>query len=157
MNNTKIRIRKAQPVDAQEIGAMAKDFANYLRSLGDKTKFQFNAKKFLRDGFGQKRAFNCLVAEADGKLLGYLLYHGGYDTDKGIRIFYIADLYVLPEFRRQGVGRSLIKELEKISKKTGVKKLFWQVFAPNLTARKFYWHIGARYRQDMLEMKLPVK
>jgi ribosomal protein S18 acetylase RimI-like enzyme len=157
MSRSEIKIREANRNDAQEIGAMAKDFANYLCNLGDKTKFQFNAKKFLRDGFGQKRAFNSLVAEIDGKLVGYLLYHGGYDTDKGVRIFYIADLYVLPEFRRRGVGRNLIKELEKISKKAGVEKLFWQVFAPNFDARKFYWHIGARYRRDILEMKLPVK
>ncbi len=152
-----IRIREVKRTDAQEIGAMAEDFANYLRSLGDKTKFKFNAKAFLRDGFGKNRAFDGLTAEVNGKVTGYLLYHGGYDTDKGIRIFYIADLYVRPEYRRQGVGRKLIEELKKISKKTGVKKLFWQVFAPNRTARKFYWHIGARYRQDMLEMKLPVK
>jgi ribosomal protein S18 acetylase RimI-like enzyme len=157
MIKDKINIRIAKRSDSQEIGAMAKDFANYLRNLGDKTKFQFNAKKFLRDGFGQKRAFNGLVAETDGKLVGYLLYHGGYDTDKGVKIFYIADLYVRPEYRRQGVGRSLIKELKKISKKTEVKKLFWQVFAHNFDARKFYWHIGARYRRDILEMKLPVK
>jgi ribosomal protein S18 acetylase RimI-like enzyme len=150
-------IREAKPRDAQEIGAMIKDFATYLRGLGDKTKFQFNVKRFLRDGFGKKRAFNGLVAEADGKLVGYLLYHSGYDTDKGVRIFYIADLYVKPEYRRRGVGRSLIEELKKISKNMGVKKLFWQVHALNLNARKFYWHIGARYRQDMLEMKLPVK
>jgi len=157
VRNSHIKIRVAKRGDAQEIGAMAKDLASYLRSLGDKTKFQFNAKNFLQDGFGHKRAFNGLVAETDGKLVGYLLYHGGYDTDKGVKIFYIADLYVHPEYRRQGIGRNLIEELKKISRNAGVKKLFWQVFAPNLNARKFYWHIGARYRQDMLEMKLPVK
>jgi len=157
MSETHIRIRAAKRSDSQEIGTMAKEFASYLRSLGDRTKFQFNAKKFLHDGFGQKRAFNGLVAVADGKLVGYLLYHNGYDTDKGVKIFYIADLYVQPEYRRHGVGRNLIEELKKISKNAGVRKLFWQVFAPNLNARKFYWHIGARYRQDMLEMKLSVK
>jgi len=152
-----IRIREIKRTDAKEIGAMAKDLAYFLRSLGDKTRFKFNAKAFTRDGFGKSRAFDGFTAEVNGKIAGYLLYHGGYDTDKGIRIYYITDLYVRPEYRRQGVGRKLIEELKKISKKTGVKKLFWQVFAPNRTARKFYWHIGARYRQDMLEMKLPVK
>jgi ribosomal protein S18 acetylase RimI-like enzyme len=151
----KIRAIKCQ--DAREIGMMAKDFADYLRNLGDKTNFQFNARAFLRDGFGRNRAFYGLVAEVDGKLMGYLLYHGGYDTDKGIRFFYIADLYVRSEYRRQGVGRKLIEELNKISKETGVKKLFWTVHAYNLNARKFYWHIGARYRKDMLEMKLLTK
>lgn len=157
MKKTGVKIRAAKRSDSEEIGSMASDFADYLRSLGDRTNFQFNAKTFLRDGFGRNRAFDGLVAKADGKIVGYLLYHGGYDIDRAIRTLYLADLYVRPEYRRQGVGRKLIEELKKVSKKIGVKKLVWTVFAPNRTARKFYWHIGARYTRDMLEMKLPLK
>ena len=152
-----MKIRAINRQDAEEIGEMIKDFADYLHSVGDNTNFLFNAKAFLRDGFGTDRAFNGLVVVIDKKLAGYLLYHSGYDTDKGIRFLYIADLYVRPEYRRQGVGRKLIEELKKIARKKGAKKLFWTVFAYNRIARKFYWHIGARYRKDMLEMKLPVK
>ncbi len=44
MTKAEIKVRETRRSDAQEIGIMAKDFANYLRALGDKTKFQFNAK-----------------------------------------------------------------------------------------------------------------
>ena len=121
-NEIKIRAIKRQ--DAEEVGKMAKEFAGYLRDLGDNTDFQFNAKAFLRDGFGRNRAFYGLIAEVGGKIAGYLLYHDGYDTDKGIRIIYLADLYMRPEYRRNGVGRELIEELKKVSRKSGGQKMF---------------------------------
>ena len=136
---------------------MAKEFAGYLRSLGDNTNFQFNAKAFQRDGFGRNRAFYGLIVEVDGNIAGYSLYYDGYDTDKGIRIVYLADLYVRPEYRRNGLGRKFIEEIKIVAKKQGAQKMFWTVFAPNRAARKFYWHIGARYSTDMLGMKLPIK
>jgi ribosomal protein S18 acetylase RimI-like enzyme len=152
-----VRIRAIKRDDANEIGAMAKDFADYLRSLGDTTHFQFNAKTFLRDGFGHNRAFRGFIAEVNGVATGYLLYHEGYDTDKAVRILYIADLYVRPEYRRQGVGRALMERAQKICKESGGKKMVWTVYVSNRTARRFYWHIGARYTKDMLLMKLPLK
>ena len=157
IDDKEIKIRSIKRQDAEQVGMMAKEFAAYLRALGDNTNFQFNAQAFLRDGFGRNRAFYGLIVEVDGKIVGYTLYHDGYDTDKGIRIVYLADLYMRPEYRRIGLGRKLIEEVKRISKKRGAQKMFWTVFAPNKTARKFYWHIGARYRRDMLEMKLPIK
>ncbi|HEX9976087.1 MAG TPA: GNAT family N-acetyltransferase [Dehalococcoidales bacterium] len=157
MTKAEIKVRETRRSDAQQIGIMAKDFATYLRALGDKTKFQFNAKTFLRDGFGRRRAFAGLLAELNGESAGYLLYHNGYDTDRAIRIMHIVDLYVCPEYRRQGVGRALMERVLETCKETGGKKMVWSVFAPNRTARRFYWHIGACYTQDMLMMKLPVK
>ena len=46
-----MKIREATPDDANEVGALAEEFANYLRSLGDESDFRFNASIYLRDGF----------------------------------------------------------------------------------------------------------
>ena len=153
----KIKIRPTKRSDAEQVGQMIQGMAQYLRGLGDNTDFQFNAKSFLRDGFGRHRAFYGLIAKVDGKAAGYSLYHDGYDTDKGYRIVYLADLYVRPEYRRIGLGRQLIEAVKTASKKRDAKKMFWTVYAPNRAARQFYWHIGARYSTDMLEMKMPIK
>jgi GNAT superfamily N-acetyltransferase len=157
LSANKIKIRSIKRSDAEQVGQMIQGMAQYLRGLGDNTDFQFNAKSFLRDGFGRHRAFYGFIVETDSKAAGYSLYHDGYDTDKGYRIVYLADLYVCPEYRGMGLGRQLIEAVQNDAKKRGAKKMFWTVYAPNNDARQFYWHIGARYSTDMLEMKLPIK
>jgi GNAT superfamily N-acetyltransferase len=156
-SENKIKIHSIRRSDAEQVGQMIRGMAQYLRGLGDNTDFRFNAKSFLRDGFGRNRAFYGFIVEADGTAAGYALYHGGYDTDKGYRVVYLADLYVRPEYRGMGLGRQLIEAVKNEAKKKEAKKIFWTVYAPNRAARQFYWHIGARYSTGMLAMKLPVK
>jgi GNAT superfamily N-acetyltransferase len=153
----KIKSRPIKRSDAEQVGQMIRGMAEYLRGLGDNTVFQFNAKSFLRDGFGRHRAFFGFIAEVGGEAAGYSLYYDGYDTDKGCRIVFLADLYVRPEYRGIGLGRLLIEAVKIIAGKRGAKKMFWTVYAPNRAARQFYRHIGARYSTGMLAMKLPIK
>jgi len=56
-------IRPALASDAQSIGNLARQFASYLRELGDLTDFKLTANAYLRDGFGTTPAFAGLVAE----------------------------------------------------------------------------------------------
>jgi len=58
----------------------------------------------------------------DGKAAGYSLYHDGYDTDKGYRIVYLADLYVRPEYRRITLGRQLIEAVKNRREEAGREK-----------------------------------
>src|SRR5882724_2272892 len=99
-----LKIRPALAEDAQAVGNLAQQFANYLRSLGDTTDFNLSAERYLRDGFGSRAAFAGLVAEVHGKVIGYLLYHFGYDSDAAARTLHIVDLYVDSATRRQGAG-----------------------------------------------------
>jgi hypothetical protein len=68
-------IRNATAADADAIGKLAREFQAYLRALGDRTHFEFTAETYLRDGFGPNAAFSGLVAERNGEVIGYLLYH----------------------------------------------------------------------------------
>jgi L-amino acid N-acyltransferase YncA len=67
-------IRPALASDAKSIGNLARQFASYLSELGDLTAFKLTADAYVRDGFGSKPAFAGLVAEDQGKVIGYLLY-----------------------------------------------------------------------------------
>jgi GNAT superfamily N-acetyltransferase len=149
-----ILIRPATPNDAAEIGQMAEQLAAHLRGLGDPTDFQFNAETYLRDGFGANPAFAGLVAEADGQVIGYLLYHFGYDTDFAIRILYVVDLYVRDDARGQGAGTALMREAARICQEAGGRALTWTVYTPNKLAAQFYEHLGARYLEDLKLMWL---
>src|SRR3954463_4198850 len=109
-----IIVRPALAHDAHAIGTLARQFADYLGALGDQTEFKLSAKAYLRDGFGKQPAFSGFVAEDKGQVLGYLLYHFGYDSDAAERNVHIADLYVERNARNRGVGTALMASAARI-------------------------------------------
>lgn len=58
-----------------------------------------------------------LVAEIDGKLAGHIMFSEAKVGDDTVLV--LAPLSVNPEFQRQGVGTSLIKEAHRIAKELG--------------------------------------
>jgi GNAT superfamily N-acetyltransferase len=149
-------IRNAIAADANAIGALAQEFQEYLRALGDRTHFEFTAETYLRDGFGPTLAFSGLVAERDGQVIGYLLYHFGYDTDRAMRVMHVIDLYVYASRRRLGVGEALMHRAAEICREAGGRELIWSVFSPNTLAFQFYEHLGAKWITELEFMSWPV-
>lgn len=149
-------IRKADLVDVPEIACLAAEFAQYLRGLGDTTEFRLNADALERDGFGPEPAFGGVVAEIAGVVVGYLLYHDGYDADAACRLLVIADLFVTQAARGRGAGAVLMREARKIAVSRGAKRLVWTVYRQNVEALRFYERIGGRYAEDLRLMFLDV-
>lgn len=94
--------------------------------------------------FGQRPRVAILVAEIADRLVGYALYHPSYDTDHAAKGFYLEDLYVVPEARREGVGRGLMAALARGCEADGGCYLFWNAREGNRAGRAFYRAIGAR-------------
>lgn len=151
---TGITIRPALATDASSVGSLAKQFADYLRRMGDQSDFNLDAEKYLRDGFGVRPAFAGLVAEADGVVVGYLLYHFGYDSDAASVNLHIADLYVKADARKQGVGRALMSSAAGIARDAGAGEMIWSVYHANQLATRFYERLGAHRITDVFFMKL---
>ena len=147
-------IRPALASDAQSIGNLARQFASYLRELGDLTDFKLTADAYLRDGFGTNPAFVGLVAEDQGKVIGYLLYHLGYDSDRAARNLHVADLYVDRAARNQGVGKALMARVASIAREANVEEMIWSVYQSNIIAATFYEKLGAQRITDVFFMKL---
>src|SRR6266403_1139643 len=108
-------IREARLADVPTIAALAAEFAQYLRGLGDTTEFRLDADALERDGFGPEPAFRGLVAEMAGAVVGYLLYHDGYDPDAACRVLFVADLFVTQVVRGHGAGAALIREASAVA------------------------------------------
>jgi ribosomal protein S18 acetylase RimI-like enzyme len=149
-------VRPSRIEDAESVGRMARAFADYLRGLGDETDFRFDAEAFRRDGFGPDRAFAGLIAEQDGKAIGYLHYCFGYDADAAERVIHIVDLWVEPQARGLGAGRALMRETARIGRDRNATLLFWAVYKPNRLAAGFYERLGARYLRDLDFMTIEV-
>ena len=149
------RVRPGAPGDAEAVAALSEEFAAYLRALGDPAPGVVTAEAFLRDGFGERPAFTCLLAEDGGRAVGYLLCCPGYDVDRGGRVLQVAELYVSPGARRRGAGRALMEAAAERCRAAGGHAVVFAVYPPNTTARAFYESVGARYSDDLL-MSWPV-
>lgn len=79
-----------------------------------------------------------LVAEADEKIIGAVI--GGYDGRRGL-IYHLA---VDVQFRGQGVGSELLKEVEERLRKKGCLKCYLMITPDNQDVGAFYekhgWH-----------------
>ncbi len=90
------------------------------------------------------RDFNCIVAEADGRLVGlahYLFHrHGWSEADT----CYLQDLYADPAVRGQGIGRALIEAVYAAADEAGAGSVYWLTQDFNTTARQLYDRIGVK-------------
>ena len=152
-----IAIRQSTADDAEAIGSLAAEFQSYLHELGDETDFDWGAAKYLADGFGDNPAFEGLVAEVDSRVVGYALYHFGYDTDRGERLVYLIDLFVSQPFRRVGVGDKLMQCLSDVARSRRAEYIVWSVLKGNSLATRFYERLGARHANGLHFMLWPIK
>ena len=108
----------------------------------------------LKDGFGAAKRFDCLMAEADGKVAGIAVYFMIYSTWITRRVLYLEDLYVTPEVRRRGVARALMSELARVAEKSGCGQIRWLVSRDNTVAVRFYESIGAEQGAGWVPMSM---
>lgn len=86
--------------------------------------------------------FSCLVAEADGRVVGlthYLFHRHAWKIEN---ICYLQDLYVDAEVRGTGAGRALIEGVYRAADAAGVPSVYWLTQDFNAEARKLYDRIG---------------
>jgi ribosomal protein S18 acetylase RimI-like enzyme len=133
-------IRAATAEDAPAIVVL-------VRTLDDeeaKAGTALTVDDVLVNGFGASPRFKILLAKSDQRALGYVLFSQSYDTEHAARGMYVNDLYVVPEARRQGIGRALMAAVARACLADGGRYLFWNALERNAAGRAFYRRIGAR-------------
>jgi ribosomal-protein-alanine N-acetyltransferase len=83
---------------------------------------------------------DCVVAEVEGKLVGFSM--SSHQKGKG----YIITIDVLLEYRRAGIGRALLVELERRLVAQGVRTVGLDTATDNETAIAFWLKHGYRKR-----------
>jgi len=97
-----------------------------------------------RDALGRRRAFRVLVAEVDGRVVGYASFLPGYNTDIAQPELWMLDLFVRAPWRSHGIGRRLVASVARETVRRGFTALEWGVRGDNRRAQKFYRSLGAR-------------
>ena len=83
------------------------------------------------------------MAEYDGRLAGCAVWHRSFSTNRGAEVMYLEDLSVLPEFRRRGVARALLKAVARLALAKNYPSVYWLMMDWNTEASALYQSIGA--------------
>ena len=94
--------------------------------------------------FGPRPAAEAVIAYADAEPVGFAIFFHNFSTFLGQRGMYLEDLFVQPEWRKQGIGRRLMAHVAKVAVERGCGRLEWAVLDWNAPAISFYRSLGAR-------------
>ncbi len=134
-----LTIRPARPDDAGLILSLLRALADY-----ENLPITIDEDVIAFDFFGLRPLIECELGFEGDKPVGLVTYYWTYATFRATRRLYVEDLFVLPEFRGRGYGKSLLQYLAKKGLAAGAGRLEWQVLDWNAPAIAFYESIGAR-------------
>ena len=133
-------IRAATSADVGAMLALMRELAEFEKL----THLFIATKEDLSDAlFGARPSAEAIVAERDGKVIGYALFFHNYSTFLGRRGLYLEDLYVQPAERGSGLGSMMLRYLAALAVERQCGRFEWTVLDWNQPAIDFYQKLGA--------------
>src|SRR5205085_11574957 len=100
--------------------------------------------------FGPRPACEALVAERDGRAIGFALYFTTFSTFLCKPGIYLEDLFVEPAHRGVGIGKALLRRLAGLVVERGGGRFEWRVLDWNEPSIRFYESLGAAILKEWL-------
>jgi GNAT superfamily N-acetyltransferase len=123
----------------------------FIKGLGEYEKLSHEVvateEKLYKTLFQQKMA-EVIIGEYNGNPVGFALFFHNYSTFLGQAGIYLEDLYILPEMRGNGFGKSMLKYLAKLAVERDCGRLEWACLDWNEPSICFYKGLGAKALDD---------
>jgi GNAT superfamily N-acetyltransferase len=133
-------IRAATAADVGAMLALMRELAEFEKL----THLFIATEADLQDAlFGTRPSAEAIVAERDGRMIGYALFFHNYSTFLGRRGLYLEDLYVQPAERGTGLGSTMLRYLAALAVERQCGRFEWSVLDWNQRAIDFYRSMGA--------------
>ncbi len=148
-------VRASTPSDVPALHALIRELARYEKLEHEHIGTQDRLREHL---FGARPYCEALVAEEAGEpgepgadpagVAGFALFFHNYSTFLAQPGMYLEDLFVLPDARRHGHGRELLRAVARIAVERGCGRFEWSVLHWNEPAIRFYKALGAKPLDD---------
>jgi GNAT superfamily N-acetyltransferase len=146
-----LTIRDATAADGPLIMAMIRELAEFERELD---QVDATTEDLLREGFGAEPHFRALIAEWEGQPVAYAVYFFTFSTWSGRQSLFVEDLFVREQFRRKGIGKSMLRQMASIARERNCYGMRWEVLNWNTPAIEFYRSLGAILQTDWFPVLL---
>jgi len=134
-----IIVRPVRRNDLEALVRLCADHAVFERSEYDPAGAAERLAGLL---FGPEPRLHCLVAERDGRPVGYASWSIEVSTWEASLHAHMDGLYLDEDVRGAGVGRRLMARLTRDARAAGCREVQWQTPAFNARAMDFYERLG---------------
>jgi GNAT superfamily N-acetyltransferase len=144
-------VRPAKEQDIDVILQFIRELAEYERLSHEVVANEQLLQQFL---FGERPAAEAIIAEYETAPAGFALFFQTLSTFLGRPGIYLEDLYVRPEMRNRGIGKTLLRYIARLAIERGCGRLEWSVLDWNESAVRFYERLGADSMDDWIVYRL---
>jgi GNAT superfamily N-acetyltransferase len=134
-------IRPARREDCPRLLELVRELAAFERAPDAVT---VRPAQFEEAGFGPCPAWQGVVADDGGAVIGFALWYVRFSTWTGCRL-YLEDIVVTGSRRGEGIGGRLFEAVLAEACARGYVGVTWQMLEWNESARRFYDRFGPRY------------
>jgi GNAT superfamily N-acetyltransferase len=135
-----VRIAAASESDVPVILELIRSLADYEQLAHEVVATADSVRESL---FGAHPAAEVVIAYLDQEPVGFAVWFQNYSTFLGRAGLYLEDLFVKPERRGQGIGRTLLAHVAAVAIARDAGRMEWSVLDWNTPAIGFYRAIGA--------------
>lgn len=149
----KLNIRQAQRTDAGLVLAFIQKIAAYEKMSDEVVATIQSIETYVFD----QGAAEVLIAEYEGKPVGFALYFENFSTFQGRTGLYLEDLFVDQEMRGLGIGKKLFQAVAAEAVRRGCQRMEWTCLDWNQPSIDFYHAMGAVPMNDWTTYRLAGK
>ena len=148
------RIEQGQPKHIPVVLRFIKELAEYEKMSDEVVATEELLHESL---FGENKSCDVIIGYYNDEPAGFALYFYNYSTFLARPGLYLEDLYVRPDMRGHGFGKSLLHYLAALANKRNCGRMEWAVLNWNKPAIDFYKSLGAKPQDDWTVYRLTGK
>ncbi|WP_315117009.1 GNAT family N-acetyltransferase [uncultured Clostridium sp.] len=137
MEDFKIRFAK------EEDTKLILNFINGLAEYEELSNEMVATEETLKESLFIRKAAEVIIGEYEGIPVGFALFFHNFSTFIGKPGIYLEDLYIRPEMRGKGFGKTMLSFLGKLAIERDCGRLEWSCLDWNKPSIDFYKSMGA--------------
>ena len=146
-----VTVRAATAGDIPTVLSLLRELAAYEGKLDC---VRIDESLLAEYAFGERACIEVLLGLLDGNAVSYAIFFPHFGSYRGRPWLYLEDLYVQPDARGHGVGRTIMAHLASITVQRGWAGMAWGVLDWNEPAFTFYRGLGATESNGHVSMDL---
>jgi len=149
-NKPHLVLRFAEKMDAQIILFFINELAKYEKLENEVIATE---DKIIETLFDRKYA-EVIIAEYKGRPVGFCLFFYNYSTFLGQPGIYLEDLFLVPDVRKMGFGKTILTFLARLAVDRNCGRLEWSCLDWNEPSRRFYESLGSESKDEWIGYRL---